>query len=109
MKMPPNASGARPDEENDRWRRVEALYHEIRVRPAGERAAALRAACPGDPALVAEVQALLDQPESATGFLATPPAEVAAGLVSKASPSLIGQRIGAFEVQSLLEIGRAHV
>ena len=105
MKVPPNASGARPDDENDRWRRVEALYHEIRVRPARERAAALLAACPNDPAMAAEVQALLDQPESATGFLATPPAEVAAGLVSKAGPSLIGQRIGAFEVQSLLGLG----
>ena len=33
-----------------------------------------------------------------------PPVSVAVGLVSKASPSLIGQ-LGAFEVQSLLGLG----
>ena len=34
-----------------------------------------------------------------------PPVSVAVGLVSKASASLIGQRLGAFEVQSLLGLG----
>ncbi len=46
----------------DRWRRIEALYHEMLARPAPERAAALGAACAGDAALQAEVQSLLDQP-----------------------------------------------
>jgi hypothetical protein len=35
----------------DRWRRVEALYHEMLAHPDDERAAALVAACPGDAAL----------------------------------------------------------
>ena len=62
----------------DRWRRIEALYHEMLARPAHERAAALGVACAGDAALQAEVQSLLDQPESAAGFLATPAMDLAA-------------------------------
>ena len=69
----------------DRWRRIEALYHEMLARPVHERAAALVAACAGDAALQAEVQSLLDQPESAAGFLATPAMELAARLVPPAS------------------------
>ena len=91
----------------DRWRRVEALYHETLERPANERAAALAAACAGDAALSLEVQSLLDQPESAAGFLATPALEVAAQLASL-SPShtrLTGRRFGVFEVQGLLGVG----
>ena len=89
----------------DRWRRIEALYHEMLARPVPERAAALGAACAGDAALQAEVQSLLDQPESTAGFLATPAMDVAAQLVSPASPPLTGRRIGVFEVQGLLGVG----
>jgi serine/threonine protein kinase len=89
----------------DRWRRIEALYHEMRARPVHERAAALSAACAGDAALQAEVQSLLDQPESAAGFFATPVMELAAQLVSPESALLAGRRIGVFEVRSLLGVG----
>ncbi len=88
-----------------RWRRVEALYHEMLSRPPNERAAALAAACPDDPGLAAEVQSLLDQPGSAGGFLVTPALEVVARVVSGSRASLTGQRIGAFEVQDLLAVG----
>jgi len=40
--------------------------------PFESRASALAAACPDDPALVVAVQLLLDQPESAAGFLSRP-------------------------------------
>ena len=94
-----------PADEKARLRRVEALYHEILARPAHERAAALAAACPDDPALAAEVQSLLDQPESAAGLFAAPAIDVAARAISEAGPSLVGRRIGAFEVQGLLGTG----
>jgi hypothetical protein len=48
----------------DRWRRAEALFHEMLARPAAERAAALAAECPDDPRLQAAVQALLDRPRA---------------------------------------------
>ena len=89
----------------DRWRRIEALYHEMLARPVDERTPALGAACQGDAALQAEVQSLLDQPESAAGFLATPAMEVAAQLVSPVSALLTGRRIGAFDVHGLLGAG----
>ena len=89
----------------DRWHRIEALYHEMLAHPEDERAAALAAACPGDAALQAEVQSLLDQPESAAGFLATPAMEVAAHFVSPASSLLTGRRLGVFELQGLLGVG----
>ena len=71
----------------DRWRRIETLYHEMLARPGHERAAALVAACRGDAGLQAEVQSLLDQ-ESATGFLSTPAAEVAAPVLSQPAASV---------------------
>ena len=90
---------------SDRWRRIEALYHEMLARPVHERAAALNGACAGDAALQAEVQSLLDRPESATGFLATTALDLAAQHVSPASAFLTGRRIGAFEVHGLLGVG----
>ena len=86
----------------DRWRRVEALFHEMLARPADERAAALAAACAGDAALQADVQSLLDQSESTAGFLATPAIDLAARFVSPASVPLNGQRLGVFELQALI-------
>ena len=52
----------------------------------------------------AEVQSLLDQPEPA-GFLAIPAVDVAAQPVAPAKTTLTGQRIGVFEVRSLLGAG----
>ena len=90
---------------NGRWRRAEALYHEMLARPVHERASALAAACANDPALAADVQSLLDQPDSASGYFASPPLDVAARLVSPAGSTLVGRRIGVFEVQGLLGAG----
>ncbi len=89
----------------DRWRRVEALYHEMLARPVPERAATLAAACAGDAALKAEVQSLLDQPESAAGFLATPALDIAARPGALAPSSLTGRRLGVFELHGLLGVG----
>ena len=89
----------------DRWSRIEALYHEMLRHPVHERSAALVAACPDDPALQAEVQSLLDQPESAPGFPDIPVVNVAAYLLSPASSLLTGRRIGVFQVQRLLGVG----
>ncbi|MBX7187159.1 MAG: serine/threonine-protein kinase [Vicinamibacteria bacterium] len=88
-----------------RMARVEALYHQMLERPAQERVAALAAACPHDPALAAEVQSLLDQPESTAGLFASPALDLAARAVSAAGQSLVGRRLGAFEIQGLLGKG----
>jgi serine/threonine-protein kinase len=90
------------DMTTERLHRIEALYHELRARPMHERAAALVAASPEDAALRAEVQSLLDQADSAIGFLSMPPG--AAG-VPLANSIVIGRRVGIFEVQALLGVG----
>ncbi|AMY09173.1 Serine/threonine-protein kinase PknA [Luteitalea pratensis] len=89
----------------ERWRRVEALFHDVLARPAGERTAALVAACPDDAALQADVQSLLDQSEGLDGFLATPAMDVAARFVSSASLSLTDRCLGVFELRELIGIG----
>ena len=90
----------------DRWRRAEALFHEMLARPADERAAALAAECPDDPGLRAAVQSLLDQPNPPTGFLEAPAAEISARLLSQPGAStLSGRRLGVFELQELLGVG----
>ncbi|MBK5256751.1 MAG: serine/threonine protein kinase [Vicinamibacteria bacterium] len=88
-----------------RWRLVDALYHKVASRPVHERRASLAAACTEDSELAAEVQSLLDQPESATEFLSTPAADVVARLVSAKDSLLSGSRIGVFEVTDLLGVG----
>ena len=92
----------------DRWQRIETLYHEMLARPVDERAAALSAACSGDIELQTDVQSLLDQPQSAAGFLATPALNVVAGLVSPQNAQRQiepGTRLGPYEVTAPLDSG----
>ena len=49
----------------DRWRRIESLFHAVRNRPAGERAAFLDGACAGDASLREDVESLLEHEEHA--------------------------------------------
>jgi hypothetical protein len=58
--------------EQERWRRVEALYHSALERPPEDRIAFLTEAC-SDPELRQEVEALLGQPGE--GMLDHPIAE----------------------------------
>ena len=89
----------------DRWRRAEALFHEMLARPAAERAAALAAECTNDPGLQAAVQSLLDQPNPPTEFLGAPAAEIARLLTQPGASTLSGRRLGVFELQELLGVG----
>ena len=64
--------------------------------------------CSGDPALRAEVEALLAKLPQASAFLATPPGSVAAALIDETSAneqsSFVGRRIGPYEIER--ELGR---
>ena len=89
----------------DRWRRAEALFHELLARPAADRPAALAAACPDDPGLQAAVQSLLEQPNPPTEFLEAPPAEIARLQSQLGASTLSGRRLGVFELHELLGVG----
>ena len=89
------------------WRRVQELFDEAQGLPDGERAAFLESACPDDPSLCAEVEALLSASSDAGRFLEEPalqivsPREAASERAEMAGP---GRRIGAWQL--LQEVGR---
>src|SRR6266508_469205 len=91
---------------SERWRQIESIYHQAVARPEHDRTAFLREACAGDEALRQEVESLLTSPASAAGFLDRPAVAVAAQMVSDVDGSvLIGRRIGAYQIQTLLGAG----
>src|SRR5579862_975765 len=64
--------------DSERWKQVDSLLQAALELPAQERAAFLRHACAGDPALEREVQSLLAAQQEAASFLETPAMDVAA-------------------------------
>ena len=91
---------------SDRWQRIEQLYHDALEREGNNRAAFLREACAGDDAMQQEVESLLAQGKEAAGFLEAPALEVAARMLSEESgQSLLGRRIGSYQILSLLGAG----
>jgi Tol biopolymer transport system component len=92
---------------DNRWARLEALYHAAAALPPAERPAFFDRECRDDPELRRELQSLLDQPTSG-GPLTTSAAVLPALQPADAdSPhrTFIGTRIGPYEVVSLLGVG----
>ncbi len=90
----------------DRWEKIEELYHSALERNADARAAYLREACAGDEALQREVQSLLLQEQRGNSLLEEPAiVELAKGMDTDASQSLIGRKMGSYQVISLLGAG----
>ena len=90
----------------ERWQNVERLYHAARAQPVDARAGFLDAACAGDVDLQREVESLLAEPTSANGILDEPALVVAAQMISNpVGTMMIGRRIGAYQVQTLLGAG----
>ncbi len=81
---------------SDRWQEIEDLYHAA----LADRAVLDKA----DPALRQEVESLLAR-ENAADFLEAPALDVAAHFAADRSQSLIGQRVGSYEILSLLGAG----
>jgi predicted Ser/Thr protein kinase len=64
--------------ENDRWRKIERVYHAALEQEKSNRAAFIQQACGGDESLEEEVESLLSQTEGDESFLEAPAMEVAA-------------------------------
>jgi serine/threonine protein kinase/tetratricopeptide (TPR) repeat protein len=88
---------------NERWQRIEELYHEARRRPVGARPRFVSDACAGDDALHREVESLLAQDDSR--FLEISAIHAAAQLIVSEQGSLLGTKIGPYHVVSLLGVG----
>ena len=90
---------------SDHWQQVSALYHDALARDAGERAAYLHTACAGNDTLRQEVEALLAH--DSRQALVDIPAWVAAAQALTANPagSLVGRRLGVYQVISWLGAG----
>ena len=89
----------------ERWQRIEQLYHAALAHDGEERRAFLRASCEGDPSLLQEVESLLAHEQTSEKFLGVPAVEVAAAGLTDAAHPLLGQGLGAYQVQALLGVG----
>ena len=99
----------------DRWQKIERLYHSAREREDSQRVAFLDEACAGDEVLRREIESLLAEEKEAKGFLESPALEIAAKKIAQdQNRSLIGQRLGSYQLACLLgaggmgEVYRAH-
>src|SRR5690349_663679 len=89
----------------DRWRRIEELYHAARLLNEAARSSFLAAATEGDEELRREVESLLASGESSPGILDEPlQTAVAPALLAEAS-TLSGRRIGTYSVHERIGAG----
>jgi serine/threonine protein kinase/Tol biopolymer transport system component len=90
----------------DRESRVEGICHDALALDGVAREAFVADACAGDDALRREVESLLRQESKADGFLAEPAlAQAAPHLLAQSGQSLIGRKLGTYQIQSLLGAG----
>ena len=91
--------------EADRWRRLNELFHATLAREPDRRDEFLDGACPDDAALRDEVRSLL-RAHAVASVLDQPAVAADSGLLpSAADDPLIGERLGPYEVASLLGRG----
>jgi hypothetical protein len=89
----------------ERYRRVVEIFEAASVRSPEARRAFLAETCADDD-LYREVEAMLAADARSHGFLDTPADDIAAAaVVARESKSLIGQRLGHYEIVSLLGVG----
>jgi protein kinase-like protein len=88
----------------DRWRQVNALFHEAAELPPAEREQLLNRTEGQDPELATEVRSLLARHEPSKNFLEQPVWAVAPNLILDDGSSLAGKQLGPYRV--INEIGR---
>ena len=87
----------------DRWKEISSFFNEALTRPPGERAAFLATACP-DESLREQVAALLACEAPAEQFLDATAAQIGGGIADPGH-ALVGERLGAYRVDSLIGAG----
>jgi Tol biopolymer transport system component/tRNA A-37 threonylcarbamoyl transferase component Bud32 len=90
----------------ERWQQVKELLASVLEHEVEERAAFLERVCGGDEGLRREVESLLASFKESDSIIEAPVAWAAADLFSRdQSESLVGQRLGHYEIMSLLGEG----
>ena len=89
-----------------RWAQIDELLQSALAREPRERAEFLRKACADDLLLLCEVESLLSSHEQAKDFLEDlAPGASLGGLTGRSHKSLLGRRIGPYEILDLLGFG----
>ena len=88
----------------ERWQEIQRLFHEVRTHPLGVRPAVLAELC-SDPGMRQQVERLLAQPASQDGVLEELAGILASEAADAAVPSLVGQRLGVYEIEALVGRG----
>ncbi|HET9267627.1 MAG TPA: protein kinase, partial [Vicinamibacterales bacterium] len=88
----------------EQWARVERLYHAADAQPREKRLEWLARECAGDEVVRREVESLLAQHASSNDLLESSALTHLSG-AGEAGESLIGQRVGSFEIVALIDEG----
>jgi len=92
--------------EPERWQEIDQLLEAALEQEESQRAAFLEEACAGDETLRQEVETLLVAHDQVGDFIETPALEVAARNLAKTrTQSLVGQKLGSYQILSLLGSG----
>ena len=88
----------------ERWKQIEALYHDARALPAADRSGYLSSASAGDEQLQREVERLLKPAAVERGEAACRPCTRRGGGL-RLIPPRGQQTLGGYEVQALIGVG----
>src|ERR1700690_461693 len=92
--------------DSTRWDRIQAIFHDAADLPKAEQRTFLESACAGDEALIADVQALLDEDAKSSSLLDRDMAEVAHEVLDDpAVQALPFKEIGPYRILRLLGEG----
>jgi len=89
----------------ERWQQIDKLLGRAVEHEPGQRAAFLDEACAGDAELRREVESLLIYHTKAEQLLNRPALDLTAEKLAAEPPSLLGQSLGPYQIQSLLGAG----
>jgi eukaryotic-like serine/threonine-protein kinase len=90
----------------ERWQQIDQLFHLALDKTRDERQLFLADACAGDEVLRCEIEELISSHEQAEEFIESPASDLAAELLGHGQSELkLGEKIGPYEIQSVLGIG----
>src|SRR5437870_2270126 len=90
----------------ERWQQIDQLFHLALDKAPDKRALFLAEACAGDEVLRNDIEELISSHEQADEFIESPASDLAAELLAKGQSGLkYGEKIGPYEIQSVLGLG----